>query len=388
MAYEGIIFDFDGTLANTLSGIAGCANACAAALGFPGAEQDEYRYLIGNGLTWLAEKLLKTDDPGVLQRFIASFNERLPAWQEKTTTLYDGVVPCLQALEKRGIQTAVFSNKPDHLLKPLAAQLLPGHPFEYVLGQTDDMPRKPDPAGALLICEKLGLAPGQMLYVGDTATDMETGTAAGLTTIGVLWGFRTARELVEAGAHALVAHPRELLPMLHGVHRMDLLATERLVIRPTQMNDLPAIEDFWDEPEANVLDHGNKAPGTWTRRNRRILRKGLRKGPSRAMWTLLLPPDLTVMGYIRLRQTHFLSRRGTIAVRLGQAFWGKGYAPEALKHLCRHMTSARKLRAIELEVLADNQRGLRAYEKAGFFLLKKFHRDDRQWCRLQWSGST
>jgi phosphoglycolate phosphatase len=83
-----------------------------------------------------------------------------------------------------------------------------------VYGLRDDVPRKPDPAGALEITRLLGADPARMLYLGDTAIDMQTAVSAGMFPVGALWGFRTREELLENGAKALIHHPRELLGLI------------------------------------------------------------------------------------------------------------------------------------------------------------------------------
>ena len=83
--------------------------------------------------------------------------------------------------------------------------------FDVVQGQVDGVPIKPDPAGVFRILEQFGLNADEVLYMGDTATDMKTGKAAGAFTVGVLWGFRNRKELEEGHADAIIAHPLELL---------------------------------------------------------------------------------------------------------------------------------------------------------------------------------
>ena len=86
--------------------------------------------------------------------------------------------------------------------------------FKAVFGLREDVPRKPDPAGALEISRLLGADPDRMLYLGDTATDMQTAVSAGMFPVGALWGFRTREELLENGAKALIQHPQELLHLV------------------------------------------------------------------------------------------------------------------------------------------------------------------------------
>lgn len=106
---------------------------------------------------------------------------------------------------------AVLSNKPHEFTVRCVQAHFAAVPFTRVLGQRDSVPRKPDPAGALEIADHCGRPSEQFLYVGDTAIDMETGLAAGMFPVGVLWGFRPREELVQAGARGLAARPEELL---------------------------------------------------------------------------------------------------------------------------------------------------------------------------------
>jgi phosphoglycolate phosphatase len=81
------------------------------------------------------------------------------------------------------------------------------------LGVNPAVPKKPDPAAALLIAQKLKIPPSRFLYLGDTNTDMKTALAAGMFPVGALWGFRTADELTQNGAKALLEHPLQLLDL-------------------------------------------------------------------------------------------------------------------------------------------------------------------------------
>jgi len=130
------------------------------------------------------------------------------------TRPYPGIVDLLKELSAAGIPIAVLSNKPDAMTKLAVAHLLPDVPFAEVRGATPSVPLKPDPASALAVAATLGVASARICYVGDTATDMQTAVAAGMTPIGVLWGFRDVDELKAAGAGHIVDHPGELMELL------------------------------------------------------------------------------------------------------------------------------------------------------------------------------
>jgi ribosomal-protein-alanine N-acetyltransferase len=185
-----------------------------------------------------------------------------------------------------------------------------------------------------------------------------------------------------------VARPGDVRELLGGVPPVSHVATDRLVVRPTLARDLAAIESFWQDPQANRLDHGTPDPGAWQRANVVRLRHLLRKRPSHTMWTLLHLPALEVIGYVRLRRHSLVEGHATMGVRLGRTWWGKGYAAEALKALCAHLAAAKKLQLLELEVLAENTRALRAYGKAGFSLAWRRQRKGRLWCGLEWHAGT
>ena len=130
------------------------------------------------------------------------------------TRPYPGIPELLDALTARRLPLAVLSNKPDDLTTLIVSRLLATWRFAAVHGARPQVPRKPDPAGALHIARELDLAPGRIIYLGDTRVDMETARAAGMHPVGVLWGFRAAEELRDGGAAELLAHPGELLALL------------------------------------------------------------------------------------------------------------------------------------------------------------------------------
>ena len=89
-----------------------------------------------------------------------------------------------------------------------------------VLGQSDLMPLKPDPKGALEIARCLNVIPSHFIHHGDTSIDMKTAVSAGMYPVGALWGFRTEKELLENGARALIKRPQEILNFLNLISRL------------------------------------------------------------------------------------------------------------------------------------------------------------------------
>jgi phosphoglycolate phosphatase len=211
-----VVFDLDGTLMDTLEDIASSANTVLAHLGFPQHEMEAYKYFVGDGIEALATRILPNSerDATTIARVVACIDREYSQHWADTTHPYEGIPELLQALTVRGIKMAVLSNKPNDPTKAMVSKLLPHWRFDIVLGARPCVPKKPDPAAALEIADKLNIPPSEFLYLGDTDTDMKTARAAGMCPIGVLWGFRTAEELSASGARALIQNPMDLLGIL------------------------------------------------------------------------------------------------------------------------------------------------------------------------------
>jgi phosphoglycolate phosphatase len=216
MQYDVVLFDLDGTLLDTLADLGNAVNEVLAVHGFPAHPLDSYRYFVGEGVVRLIEAALPEDArrPDTIASCLRAFRENYGQCWSVETRPYGGVPELLDVLTARGLKLAVLSNKPHSFTQLCVQKLLPNWAFEAVFGQREGVPQKPDPAGALEIARLLGAVPSRFLYVGDTAVDMQTARAAGMFPVGVLWGFRPREELAESGAQALIAHPKELLPLL------------------------------------------------------------------------------------------------------------------------------------------------------------------------------
>lgn len=216
MHYRAVIFDLDGTLLDTLKDIADSANRVLADRNMPMHPPAAYKQFIGEGVRQLFLRALP-----VAQRAESTVQECIEAyrgeyarnWNVKTRP-YAAIPEMLDALVALGIKLAVLSNKPDEFTQTCVRELLPAWRFHAVLGATDALPRKPDPAGALEILGRLGTEAGSCLYLGDSGVDMKTAVAAGMFGVGALWGFRDSHELERDGAQALIEHPMQLLDLL------------------------------------------------------------------------------------------------------------------------------------------------------------------------------
>lgn len=211
--YQAVVFDLDGTLADSIADIAGSMNKALSHFGFPVHSYEEYKHLVGNGLKNLALVSLPEDSRGeeTVERCFRFLMDDYSANYLNNTKLYDGMTQLLDALSRQGMKLAVLSNKADKVTSLICKVLLSDWKFEMILGATDRFPRKPAPDSALYIAGEIGVEPRQILYLGDTGIDMQTANAAGMMPVGVTWGFRTEKELRDNGARAIIHHPMELL---------------------------------------------------------------------------------------------------------------------------------------------------------------------------------
>jgi phosphoglycolate phosphatase len=211
--FDAIIFDLDGTLADTLVDIANAANNALRQLGHAPIATDRYRYLAGQGIKWLMTHALGPEhdhqtDQGI-ELFLAYYAEHAT----DHTAPYPGVIDLLEELTARELKLGVLSNKPEMPVRRLAPQIC-GPYFDALYGARSTAPLKPDPTLALEMCEQFRVAPQRVLMLGDSENDIKTAVAAGMFPVGALWGFREEKELRDAGAQALIDHPIKLLELL------------------------------------------------------------------------------------------------------------------------------------------------------------------------------
>lgn len=216
MEFKVILFDLDGTLLDTLKDLGNSVNRVLAERGFPTHDLDRYRYFVGDGAMMLITRALPKQkrNNDVIQACVDAFKKDYSQNWKVKTRLYYGIAEMLDELIAQNLKLAVLSNKPHKFTKQCVDELLSNWRFEIVIGQRDAVPRKPSPEGALEIAEHLNTKPENVLYLGDSAVDMQTAVAAGMFPAGVLWGFRSGKELHDSGAKALIERPLEVLSLL------------------------------------------------------------------------------------------------------------------------------------------------------------------------------
>ncbi len=211
--YSAIIFDLDGTLVDTLEDIADAMNSVLLRRGYPTHEYGTYKIMVGEGLKNLTERCLPEAERSEanIAKCLAMMMEEYGKHYVEKSQLYGGISELLDTLTKAGLQMSILSNKADELTQKICSRLLQRWHFNVIMGHSERFPRKPNPASALHIAQCMNVEPEHILYLGDTAIDMQTANAAGMYAVGATWGFRGREELENGGARLIIDAPVELL---------------------------------------------------------------------------------------------------------------------------------------------------------------------------------
>lgn len=215
---KAVIFDLDGTLADTLEDLADSVNAAMIKNNFPTHTLDYVKASVGSGTRELIRKCLPDDikdennikDTEIIDKVTADYLDIYHNNFLVKTHMYDGMLKVLDYFKNLGLIMGVVSNKPYDLTNAITEKLFPGY-FHTVFGMNKSFPRKPDPASTLYVAGLLNVKPENCLFIGDSEVDYKTGVNAKMPVISVTWGFRAAQELKDAGATLLVDKPLDLI---------------------------------------------------------------------------------------------------------------------------------------------------------------------------------
>ncbi len=210
-----VIFDLDGTLVDSLPGIAASLNRSLSAHGLPGHSDARVRSFVGDGLQTLVQRAAASSaDPELTDSLVSLFKKDYDLSWADGTQPYPGIHNLLQELQRDGFPLAVLSNKTHEFTGNITRTLFPLIHFAQVLGQQDGIPQKPHPEGAFRIAAAVGLAPENCVIIGDSTMDLETADHAGMQAIAVAWGYHDRQRLLDAGAGKIAEDPAEIPPLL------------------------------------------------------------------------------------------------------------------------------------------------------------------------------
>ena len=218
---KACIFDLDGTLTETLESLTFSVNETLKEMGLAPITSQQCQAFVGNGAKVLMEKALQESGETNKDRLDEAMEIYGRIFDQNCTyhvVPYEGIVELLQVLRDRGIKLAVLSNKPDKQAVYVTETVFGKEMFQWIQGQRENVPRKPDPQAPAMDwygdIVALGTTTEETAYIGDSEVDIATGKAAEMRTIGVSWGFREKEVLVSAGATRIVDHPAEILSMI------------------------------------------------------------------------------------------------------------------------------------------------------------------------------
>ena len=217
---KAVLFDLDGTLANTLNDLGNAVNHTLSNYNYPTHPLESYKLKVGGGMKNLIHKSLPESERNeeTEKKVLADFLEYYSEHFADETCLYDGIAELLSALKNKGMSLAVVTNKAQDMTDLVMKKLFSDNTFDYIIGKRDGIPTKPDPEPAFIAIDKLGVNSDECIFVGDSGVDMLTALNCGALPVGVLWGFRSAEELKKSGSRFLLNEPEELIKLIEAIN--------------------------------------------------------------------------------------------------------------------------------------------------------------------------
>ena len=202
--YKMLIFDMDGTILYTLEDLKNTTNYALNEHGFPERTLEEVRRFVGNGIHKLIERAVPegTSDADI-EAVFTTFEIYYKDHCMDTTRPYDGINDLLTKLRAKGYMTAVVSNKVDFAVQDLVKDFFIGQ-FDIAIGEREGVRKKPAPDSVYEVLKEFHLGKDEVIYIGDSDTDLDTARNAGVACIGACWGFR-GRAFLEAHGAKLLA---------------------------------------------------------------------------------------------------------------------------------------------------------------------------------------
>lgn len=206
-----VIFDLDGTLLNSITDLGNACNVALSRCGYPLHDEVAYKKFVGDGIYKLVERSLPEEarDERQVLKTKAVFEAYYKDHSLDETKPYSGIVDLLKTLKETGIACGVVTNKA-HTYAVQLVQKFFDETIDQILGQREGIPTKPHPQSVEEMMKCFNVLPSECLYIGDSNVDIQTAKAAGVRSVGVLWGFRGEEELKQEGADYLVESVSEL----------------------------------------------------------------------------------------------------------------------------------------------------------------------------------
>lgn len=208
-----LIFDLDGTLINSLPGIANALNSALAELHLPTHSVTDIESFIGGGSRTLIERATKSIQDAPVDDLEVAFVYHYQELWKSGTEEYSGITDLLRDLSTSH-ELSILSNKPHAFTTEIIKSLFPTISFRTVLGQRDGISKKPDPSGIYEILEQASYSEAQSYLIGDSVVDLATAKNAAIKSIAVTWGFEPLSDLVELSPDHTVHSVTELKKLI------------------------------------------------------------------------------------------------------------------------------------------------------------------------------
>lgn len=213
-----VIFDLDGTLLYTIEDLGHAANYALEKNGFATHTLASYPFFVGNGVRRLITRVLPEEhrDDSTIDRLLKDFRAFYDEHCCDCTKPYPGIPELLRDLRDQNVQVAVASNKYDAAVQKIIHHYFSDIDFVAIEGQKEGVNVKPDPSVVFSILSQARVPKREVLYVGDSGVDMETARRACVDSVGVTWGFRPEKELVEYYAGTIIHQPGAILSLIEN----------------------------------------------------------------------------------------------------------------------------------------------------------------------------
>ncbi|BCR35924.1 HAD family hydrolase [Mariniplasma anaerobium] len=214
---KGIIFDMDGTILNTIDDIKDSVNHAMKICDLPLKTLQEVKDGVGRGAINLIEdvvpKHLSQEDIKIVYKI---YQDHYDKNSNHKTGPYPGILALLKKLKEMNYKLAVVSNKHKYLVEELNHNIFKDY-FDFSMGEVKGVPIKPEPDMLYMALDHLGLKKSEVLFIGDSDVDMITANNAGITSVGVTWGFRSKDVLIKHQASYIIDQPDQLLEIIKEV---------------------------------------------------------------------------------------------------------------------------------------------------------------------------
>jgi phosphoglycolate phosphatase len=208
---RGLIFDFDGTLIDSYEAITESLNRVRASFSMPPCDLADIKTMVGHGLEHLIENAI---GPQRIEEGVKLFRQSYATICEKKTSILPQVKETLEELDRRGYRMGIATNKPSYFARDILKALEMEHLFAEVLGPNDVERPKPDPEMLDIIMMRIGLAPDEVVYVGDMLLDIEVARRAGVAAYAIPTGSATREALLNGRPDRLLHRFSDLLTIL------------------------------------------------------------------------------------------------------------------------------------------------------------------------------